>query len=143
MRSRAFRIVLLTHALSAVRLLSVQGAGSQPDEFTKPLRLSYGDPKTVAPMMGPCLTIDWDRDGRPDVISSPHLGKREYQLLFRNLGVKDGKLVLDLQPKRIRLAVKLGRWSHFAMCEPVDFDRDGTWEVIAGIDRGHIYYWRE
>lgn len=24
-----------------------------------------------------------------------------------------------------------------------DWDGDGQWEALAGVDRGHIYYWRE
>jgi hypothetical protein len=86
---------------------------------------------------------DWDHDGRPDIISSPQLGRRDFQLLFRNLGVRAGKLVLELRPKQVRLSGHLGGWGHYAMCEPVDFDGDGLWEVLAGIDRGHIYYWKE
>ena len=87
------------------------------------------------------VVCDWDHDGRPDIISSPALGKRDYQLLFRNMGVQDGRLTLDLRPKQILVKGHIGkRWSHFAMCEPVDFDGDGIWEVLAGTDRGAMYY---
>ena len=89
------------------------------------------------------VVVDWDHDGRADIISSPGLGRRDFQLFWRNLGIKDGKLQLDHQPKRISLRTHAKGWGHFAMCEPVDFDGDGHWEVIAGVDRGAIYYWRE
>ena len=89
------------------------------------------------------VVVDWDHDGRVDIISSPQLGRRDFQLLFRNTGSKGGKLGLELRPKQIRIKLPTSGWSHFAMCEPADFDGDGRWEVLAGIDRGAIYYWRE
>ena len=89
------------------------------------------------------VVVDWDHDGRADVITSPQLGKRDYQFLFHNQGMKSGALQLELRRKQIALRRKVRGWSHFAMCEPVDFDGDGQWEALAGIDRGAIYYWAE
>ncbi|GIS63632.1 MAG: hypothetical protein CM1200mP2_58570 [Planctomycetaceae bacterium] len=43
-------------------------AAEQPDKFTRPVRLVYGDPATIAPMMGPAMTVDWGRDGRMDLV---------------------------------------------------------------------------
>ena len=42
--------------------------GQQKNVFEKPQRLEYGDPATIAPMMGPVMTIDWDRDGKQDLV---------------------------------------------------------------------------
>ena len=89
------------------------------------------------------VVCDWDHDGRADVISSPQLGRRDYQLFFHNRGVKDGSLVLEFRPEYLRVVSKVTTWGHYAMCEPVDFDGDGLWEALAGIDRGQIYYFRE
>jgi len=90
------------------------------------------------------VVCDWDHDGRCDIITSPKLGGGQgYQNLFRNLGEKDGRLALEHRPKQIRVTGHIGRWTHFSMIEPADFDGDGQWEVIAGMDRGAIYCWRE
>ncbi len=36
-----------------------------------------------------------------------------------------------------------GPWGHYYMGMPVDFDRDGNWEVISGVDMHGIYYWKK
>jgi hypothetical protein len=89
------------------------------------------------------VVCDWDHDGRADVISSPQLGRRDHQLFFRNQGTQAGRLVLEFRPEYLRVVSKLTTWGHYAMCEPVDFDGDGLWEALAGVDRGRIYYFRE
>ena len=90
--------------------------------------------------------VDWDQDGRLDVISSPNLNtSREFMFYYRNLVMKNGKLVLDFQPNRIKVSglVPRGKQTHFRMLEPVDFDDDGRWEAITGMDTGYLYYWPE
>lgn len=89
------------------------------------------------------VVCDWNHDGHADLIASPPLGQRTYQLLFLNRGVGGNQLRLELQSKTISMPLDLKGWSHFAMCEPVDFDNDGQWEVLSGLDRGYIYYWKE
>ena len=88
---------------------------------------------------------DWDHDGRVDVLCSPVIAQnRGYQLFYRNMAVREGTVVLRSEPQRIVLNnVATPPFTHYAMCEPVDFDGDGQWEVLAGFDRGFIYYWRE
>jgi hypothetical protein len=71
--------LLRTLVLLAIPAAAI--AAEEPNEFTRPVQLCYSDPGTVAPMMGPCL--------------------------------------------------------------PVDFDDDGLWEALAGVDRGQIYYFKE
>ena len=110
-------------------------AGAQRDVFTKPVRLAYGDKTTIAPMMAPSLTLDWDRDGRPDLALDT--------FAVPDAADWDGDGKIDHQPKRTGLRSHAKGWGHFAMCEPVDLGGDGHWEVIAGVDRGAIYYWRE
>ncbi len=110
-------------------------AKGKPFEITGPVRAT-GRTKIVM--------CDWDHDGRCDIITSPKLGGGGgYQYLFRNLGLKDGKLCVEHRPKQIRVTGHITRWTHFSMVEPVDFDGDGQWEVLAGMDRGVIYYWKE
>ena len=88
---------------------------------------------------------DWDHDGRVDVLCSPVIAQnRGYQLFYKNLAVREGTVVLRSEPQRIVLNnVSTPPFTHYAMCEPVDLDGDGQWEVLAGFDRGFIYYWRE
>ena len=75
--------LLLLLAVPAVAL-----GAEQPNEFANPVQLSYGDPATIAPMMGPCLTVDWDRDGRADLVGGGRW--------WRNTGEKrDGLTVFE------------------------------------------------
>ena len=85
---------------------------------------------------------DWDHDGKPDIICSPVINVND-QYFFQNQGTRDGKLILQREDHRIKLRnVRFPHFNHYYMCEPVDFDGDGVWEVVAGFDRGYIYYWR-
>jgi len=57
---------------------------------------------------------------------------------------REGRVVMKPEPRRIILKnVDTPPFTHYAMCEPVDFNGDGQWEVLAGFDRGTIYYWRD
>ena len=48
--------------------------------------------------------VDWDRDGKLDVISSPNLStSREFMFFYRNMGMRQGKMVMEFQPERIRV----------------------------------------
>lgn len=86
------------------------------------------------------VVCDWDHDGKPDIIASPQVHARGgYQLFYRSLGLRDGRLVLELQRRRIRTEAS----GHYTMCEPIDVDRDGKWEIIAGRDAGHLHFWPE
>jgi len=88
--------------------------------------------------------VDWDQDGRLDVISSPHLNtSKEFLFFYRNVGMVAGKLRLEFQPHRIKVEGLVPRRqpTHFRMIEPVDFNNDGQWEGISGMDRGYLHYW--
>ena len=88
---------------------------------------------------------DWDHDGRVDILCSPPIASNAgYQFYFGNVAVKDGKVVMKMEKRRVLMSgVRTPPFTHYAMCEPVDFDKDGKWEVLAGFDRGFIYYWKE
>jgi len=87
------------------------------------------------------VVCDWDHDGKADIICSPPITKND-RFFFHNQGTRDGKLLLERDDHRISLR-NVSFPTHYSMCEPVDFDGDGVWEVLAGFDRGFIYYWRE
>jgi hypothetical protein len=99
------------------------------------------------------VVCDWDHDGKPDIICSPPKFENiRYLRFFRNLGVKDDNLLVEFQPERIKLEPPdvehylgefCGPWGHYYMASPVDFDRDGAWEVISAVDFYGIYYWKD
>jgi len=86
------------------------------------------------------VVIDWDGDGRQDIISSSPLGDRDSFIYFyRNVGEGDGKLALEFHPRMIEVKghVAKNHFTHFNMIEPVDFNGDGEWEGLAGMDLRH------
>ena len=80
--------ILLTMTLPALEL-----DAEQPDVFEKPVRLTYGDPEIIAPMMGPAMTVDWDRDGRMDLVGRNHWWP-EPPKWWRNTGEKHNGVTL-------------------------------------------------
>ena len=89
-------------------------AAEQRSTFTKPIRLAYGDPATVAPMMAPSLTYDWDRDGLPDICSSGRW--------WRNTGqTREGLPIFEPGQGRAVTAIQVG-----------DLDGDAFDDVVAG-----------
>jgi hypothetical protein len=86
------------------------------------------------------VVVDWNRDGRADILSSSPLGDRDpFIYYYENLGMKDGRLLLDFRPQQIKVTghVREGMFTHYNMLEPVDFDGDGEWEGVAGMDNRH------
>jgi hypothetical protein len=75
--------------------------------------------------------IDWDGDGRNDLL----LNSINSDLL-RNLGEKDGKVVLkNLGPLNSRKVS-----GHSSSPATIYFDQDGVRDLIVGAEDGHIYY---
>jgi hypothetical protein len=76
---------------------------------------------------------DWDGDGRCDIFANlRHL---------RNVSEGD-RIAFEQQPD-IAAPAPGGRWGHYSMIEPVDWNGDGNWEMVAGRDTGYIYYFGE
>lgn len=76
---------------------------------------------------------DWDGDGKCDIFANlRHL---------RNVTEGD-RLAFEQQPN-ISAPAPGGSWGHYSMIEPVDWDGDGNWEMIAGRDTGYVYYFGE
>ncbi|GIT29242.1 MAG: hypothetical protein Ct9H300mP1_12880 [Planctomycetaceae bacterium] len=84
------------------------------------------------------VVCDWDHDGRPDVLCSPPIAKNGgHQFFLGNQGLQGDKLVMKPEAKRIILDnLNFPPFTHYNMCEPVDFDGDGVWEVLAGSTGG-------
>ena len=76
---------------------------------------------------------DWDGDGKCDLFAYLHH--------YRN--VSDGERVMfEPQPDLVAPSPE-GRWGHYSMIEPVDWDGNGKWEMLAGRDNGFVYYFGE
>ncbi len=87
--------------------------------------------------------VDWEGDGRLDIITNCFKSsRREFVYFFKNMGTKDGLPVFEFRPHQIGVAnhCVTGKHTHYRMLEPADFNNDGKWEVIAGLDDGKIYY---
>ncbi len=97
--------------------------------------------------------VDWDNDGLNDIITSAGQSlsaRTEFIYYYKNMGMKDDQYVFEFRPNQIKVTghIQKGSYTHFRMLEPVDWDNDGEWEAIAGIDGRHpiirntwLYYW--
>lgn len=91
--------------------------------------------------------VDWDGDGRLDLLigvgpqhGSPYRGS--YVLLARNVGsnrepvfARPVVLLFDGEGQPLEF------WRHGVHMARVDWDGDGAFELVAGADQGHIWYW--
>ncbi|MBT4097823.1 MAG: hypothetical protein HOE86_09280, partial [Gemmatimonadetes bacterium] len=92
--------------------------------------------------------VDWDGDGRLDLLigvgpqhGSPYRGS--YVLFAKNVGsnrepvfCKPVILLFDGEGQPLEF------WRHGVHMAPVDWDGDGAFELVAGADQGHIWYWQ-
>lgn len=101
------------------------------DEDNHPVRLNS---KTAGASGRVKLTVvDWDGDGRRDVIVNS-----ENALWYRNCEDRDGKVVL----KRIGNLTERNVSGHTASPAACDFDKDGKPDLIIGSENGRIYHIR-
>ena len=87
--------------------------------------------------------VDWDYDGKLDIITNCFKSsRREFVYFFKNTGTNDGLPVFEFRPHQIGVAnhCVTGKHTHYRMLEPADFNNDGKWEVVAGLDDGKIFY---
>lgn len=112
-------------------------AAEQPDVFEKPVRLGYGDPQIIAPMMGPAMTVDWDRDGRKDLVGRNHWWP-ERPKWWRNTGEKyNGLTVFELAGNAEIDDQNYGDPS----CTMIgDLDGDGSLDAIVGNADGYRWF---
>jgi hypothetical protein len=85
------------------------------------------------------LTVmDWDGDGKLDLLVSNAIESFDGLRWYRNIGTKK-KWVLARQPN---IALNLP-WNHYQLLDPIDWDGDGKTDLIAGSEGGWIYYYRQ
>jgi len=100
------------------------------------------------------VVCDWNHDSKPDILCSPPKfeGIRHLRY-FKNLGIQNNTLIVEYLPEQILLEPPpvefyleefgCGPWGHYYMAVPVDFNRDGFWEVISAVDIHGLYYWKQ
>lgn len=81
--------------------------------------------------------IDWDEDGKPDLIAGNAIENFDGLRWYRNIG-STSKWILNRQPN---IALNLP-WNHYHQIEPIDWNGDGKLDLIAGSEGGWVYYYR-
>lgn len=81
--------------------------------------------------------MDWDGDGKLDLLVSNAIESFDGLRWYRNLGTKQ-KWVLARQPN---IALNLP-WNHYQLLDPIDWDGDGKTDLIAGSEGGWIYFYK-
>jgi hypothetical protein len=82
--------------------------------------------------------MDWDADGKLDVIVGNAVENFDGLRWYRNIGTQQ-KWILERQPN---IPLNLP-WNHYNLVEPVDWDKDGKIDLIAGSEGGWIYFYRQ
>ena len=80
--------------------------------------------------------MDWDEDGKLDLIAGNAIENFDGLRWYRNVG-SNSKPVLSRQPN---LSLNLP-WNHYHQIEPVDWNGDGKLDLIAGSEGGWVYYY--
>ena len=91
--------------------------------------------------------VDWDGDGLLDLLigvgpqhGSPFRGS--YVLFLKNVGTNNSPVFKHPQ---VVLWNKQGKplefWRHGVHPEPVDWNGDGKYDLVAGSDQGRVWFW--
>ncbi|HEU0140142.1 MAG TPA: VCBS repeat-containing protein [Bryobacteraceae bacterium] len=103
------------------------------DQNNSPIKLDGKGRETGRAMLA---VMDWDEDGKLDLIAGNAIENFDGLRWYRNIGTNT-KWVLARQPN---LALNLP-WNHYHQIEPVDWNRDGKLDLIAGSEGGWVYYY--
>ena len=123
--------------LPTLAVTALESFAEQPDLFEKPVRLTYGDAKIIAPMMGPAMTVDWDRDGRMDLVGRNHWWP-EQPKWWRNTGEKrDGMTVFE---QAGNAGIDDQRYGDPSCTMIGDLDGDGVADAIVGKPGGYAWF---
>lgn len=104
------------------------------DETGAPIKLDGKGRETGRAML---TLMDWDADGRLDLIVGNAIENFDGLRWYRNVGTDD-KWVLKRQPN---IPLNLP-WNHYHQLEAVDWNGDGKTDLISGSEGGWIYYYR-
>ena len=78
--------------------------------------------------------MDWDGDGKLDLIAGNAIENFDGLRWYKNVGTKT-KWILDRQPN---ISLNLP-WNHYHLLEPVDWNHDGKLDLLAGSEGGWVY----
>ncbi|MEO7652425.1 MAG: VCBS repeat-containing protein [Bryobacteraceae bacterium] len=81
--------------------------------------------------------MDWDGDGKLDLLAGNAIESFDGLRWYKNIGTQR-KWVLSRQPN---IPMNLP-WNHYHLIEPLDWDRDGEMDIVAGSEGGWIYFYR-
>jgi hypothetical protein len=103
------------------------------DERGAPIKLDGKGRETGRAML---TLMDWDEDGKLDLIAGNAIENFDGLRWYRNVG-SNSKPVLSRQPN---LSLNLP-WNHYHQIEPFDWNGDGKLDLIAGSEGGWVYYY--
>jgi hypothetical protein len=103
------------------------------DDKGAPIKLDGHGRETGRAMLA---IMDWDEDGKLDLIAGNAIENFDGLRWYRNIGTND-KWLLARQPN---LALNLP-WNHYHQIEPIDWNGDGKLDLIAGSEGGWVYYY--
>ncbi len=105
-----------------------------PDEHGAPIKLDGKGRETGRATL---TVMDWDGDGKLDLIVSNAIESFDGLRWYRNIGTRE-KWVLARQPN---LALNLP-WNHYQLLDPIDWDGDGKTDLIAASEGGWLYFYK-
>jgi hypothetical protein len=82
--------------------------------------------------------MDWDGDGKLDLLAGNAIESFDGLRWYRNLGDRK-HWVLERMPN---IALNLP-WNHYQLLDPIDWDGDGKLDLIAGSEGGWTYFYRQ
>lgn len=127
-------LTLYRRVRNAPGMMDLQAGERILDEKGSPVKLDGKGRETGRATL---TLMDWDNDGNPDLLAGNAIENFDGLRWYRNVGTRS-KWIVKREPN---LALNLP-WNHYHLVEPVDWDRDGKTDLIAGSEGGWIYFYR-
>jgi hypothetical protein len=82
--------------------------------------------------------MDWDKDGKSDIIVGNAVESFDGLRWYRNIGTNRDWIL----QRQANINMNLP-WNHYQLLDPVDWNKDGKMDLIAGSEGGWIYYYQQ